>query len=190
MSGTTSLSELPNKVTLETKEIVGKRQAPQILSPKEVEEMVNHLEDGGTALPSRDVPVNVQHIRPDPQARAEYIPPPLRQQVAQRAAQRVQEVDYIKEHDTVENAIKKNEEKEVKQNSLDVLYDEIQTPLFVMLLFFVFQMPFFQKMMIRYLPSLFSKDGHPTFGGFIVKTLLFGVSFYSMNKAIFFLSEI
>ena len=138
MSGTTSLSELPNKVTLETKEIGGKRQPPKMLSPKEVEEMVSHLEGGGTGLPSRDPPVNIQHIRPDPRARPEYVPPPLQQQASQRAAQRVQENDYIKEHDTVENAIKKNAEKEVKQNSLDVLYDEIQTPLFVMLLFFVF----------------------------------------------------
>lgn len=188
MSGTTSLSELPNQITLETKEIKGKQ--PSMLSQKDVEEMVSHLEGGGTQLPPQDIPVNTQFARPDPQARPEYIPPPLQQQAVQREAQRVQEVDYIKEHDTIENAIKKNEENENKQNSLDILYDEIQTPLFVMLLFFIFQMPFFQKIMIRYLPSLFSKDGHPTFGGFIIKTLLFGISFYGMNKAIFFLSEV
>jgi len=61
------------------------------------------------------------------------------------------------------------------------MYDELQTPVMVMV-YFLFQLPFFQKSLTKYAPSLFSRDGNPKFSGFFVKTLMFGVSFYAITK--------
>ena len=53
----------------------------------------------------------------------------------------------------------------------------------------IFQMPFVKKQMQRLLPSLFTKDEHPTFGGYLLKTVLFGGTFYGIIKATKYLSE-
>lgn len=189
---TTNIDALPSQVTLETKEMP--KQSQQLLSNKDAQQMVENLQIASnqkvTSLPPRDVPMHTIQAALDPRTQANYIPPHLRQQAAQRAAQREAPVDYIQEHDTVQEVLQRNQKKEEKISNLDALYDEIQTPLFVMLLFFVFQMPFFQKIMIRFMPSLFSADGHPTFMGFLVKTLLFGLVFYGVQKTTHYLSEI
>jgi len=202
MNGTTSILELPttteikNQVRLETREMGKKPNSPppQILSNKDAETMVKQLQKASnekvTSLPTRDMPMNTARIVQDPRVKPNYIPPPLREQAARTAAQREEMTDYIKQHDTMHDIVKQNKEKEEKLSSLDILYNEIQTPLFVMVLFFIFQMPFFQKMMIKFLPSLFSQDGHPTFVGFLIKTLLFGLSFYGIQKGTILLSEI
>ena len=59
-----------------------------------------------------------------------------------------------------------------------------------MTLFFIFQMPFFQKKFQKLFPTLFLKDGHHTISGYLVKTALFGGFFYGINKATHYLSEV
>ena len=44
--------------------------------------------------------------------------------------------------------------------------------------------------MTKYAPSLFLRDGNPTFSGYFVKTLGFGVTYYLITKVIKQLSEI
>ena len=36
--------------------------------------------------------------------------------------------------------------------------------------------------MTKHAPSLFSRDGNPSFSGYFVKTLIFGVTFYGITK--------
>ena len=76
-----------------------------------------------------------------------------------------------------------------EQDRLDQLYEELQIPLMVMVLYFLFQMPFVKKQMQRLLPSLFTKDENPTFGGYLLKTAMFGGTFYGIIKATKYLSE-
>ena len=45
-------------------------------------------------------------------------------------------------------------------------------------------------MMVKSLPSLFSRDGNPSFSGYLLKTVVFGVSFYIITQATKQLSEI
>ena len=47
-----------------------------------------------------------------------------------------------------------------------------------------------QKALTKYAPSLFSRDGNPTFSGYFVKTLMFGVTYYVITKVTKQLSEI
>ena len=90
----------------------------------------------------------------------------------------------------MEDLIKQSQNKKVEQDRLDIMYEELQTPLMVMILFFLFQLPIFQKTMTKYAPSLFLRDGNPTFSGYFVKTLGFGVTYYLITKVIKQLSEI
>ena len=69
-----------------------------------------------------------------------------------------------------------------QQNSLDDMYNEIQTPLLLAVLYFLFQLPFFRKFLFSYFPILFSNDGNFNINGFIFSSVLFGLLFYTLNK--------
>jgi hypothetical protein len=69
-----------------------------------------------------------------------------------------------------------------QQNSLDDMYNEIQIPLLLAVLYFLFQLPFFRKFLFNYLPILFSNDGNLNINGFLFTSALFGITFYLVNK--------
>jgi uncharacterized membrane protein len=68
------------------------------------------------------------------------------------------------------------------QNSLDDVYNEIQTPLLLAVLYFLFQLPFFKNFLFNYFPVLFLKDGNYNINGFLFTSILFGLLFYLLNK--------
>ena len=98
--------------------------------------------------------------------------------------------NYIKEEDTYDSILKKNSLKKQNNDRLDLLYDELQLPILIMVLFFLFQMPFVQKKFSNMFPSLFLRDGNMTMGGYVTKTALFGVSFYLIMKLTKYASEL
>jgi hypothetical protein len=62
------------------------------------------------------------------------------------------------------------------------MYNEIQTPLLLAVLYFLFQLPFFKKNLFTYFPILFSVDGNLNINGFLFTSILFGLIFYMLNK--------
>ena len=69
-----------------------------------------------------------------------------------------------------------------RNNSLDEMYNEIQTPLLIAVLYFLFQLPIFKKMLYSYFPILFSTDGNLNINGFIFNSIIFGFIFYILDK--------
>jgi hypothetical protein len=127
--------------------------------------------NGATQLPSRDIPTTTTNITHDPHIQANYIPPPNPEQV-----------DYINNNEQIEDMINTYSINTIKNNSLDEMYSEIQTPLLLAVLFFLFQLPFFKKLLFSYFPVLFSNDGNYNLNGFIFTSILFGLLFYLCNK--------
>ena len=66
----------------------------------------------------------------------------------------------------------------------------MQMPILIMVLFFMFQMPFTQKKFLQIFPSMFKKDGNMKMTGYLLKTSLFGLSFYIIMKLSKYASEI
>jgi hypothetical protein len=208
MNGTTSISALPNdatqnKVVLNVEEQPMKHspqgpppmatqqnnnllptvkapppaQAPmQQMSADNANAITNALSNSmPTNMPNRDIQMNTQQQQ-DPYSHPNYIP-------------ESEMDDYIENDDTLYNMMNKGQVAENEQDRLDEIYEELQIPLMVMVLYFLFQMPFVKKHLQRLLPSLFTKDEHPTFGGYLLKTVLFGGTFYGIIKATKYLSE-
>ena len=128
-----------------------------------ISQLVSGLQQAGgaTLLPSRDVPINTVDVSTDEQVQPNYVPPvPV-------------SVDYIGDHDT---------DARVHTQSLDAMYDELQTPLLVAILFFVFQLPAFRKLQNRYAPFLFMSDGNLSLSGFIMNSAAFGAMFYFISR--------
>jgi len=140
------------------------------LDQSTINQIVNGLQQasasGATQLQSRDISQNTEGLTNDAQIQANYIPPTIPNQS-----------DYIEDSYTHQQYIQPSDK-------LDELYNEIQMPLFLSILYFLFQLPIVKKQLCAYLPILFSKDGNMNIHGFIVTSLLFGISFYSVNKSI------
>jgi hypothetical protein len=126
---------------------------------------------GATQLPSRDIPQNTTSITHDPQIQPNYIPPPKPEQM-----------DYINNAEQPEDMINNYNMNTLRNSSLDEMYNEIQTPLLLGVLFFLFQLPFFKKFLFSYFPVLFSNDGNLNINGFLFTSVLFGLMFYLCNK--------
>jgi len=149
------------------------------LSQESIHQIVQGLQQAGNAtqLPTRDIHTNNSQIVQDEQVKPNFIPP-------------TENNNYIEEDTTMEQLIKQGQIKEQEQDRLDALYDELQMPILIMILFFFFQLPYFQKNMIKFVPSLFNNDGNPSLSGYFLKTVLFGLSFYSITKLTRYLSNI
>jgi hypothetical protein len=124
---------------------------------------------GATMLPSRDIPMTTESITSDPQIHPNYLPP-IREDYIANAGDSVGQVvnDYNRNMN--------------RTNSLDDMYNELQTPILLAVLYFLFQLPLFRRYMFNYFPVLFSKDGNMNVNGYVFNSVLFGLLFYLLNK--------
>jgi len=145
------------------------------LDQSTISQIVNGLQQaslaGATQLPSRDIPLQTEQLTNDAQIQPNYIPPPPQKQR-----------DYINDMN-IDN-INDYYRDDKNQNSLDSLYDELQAPLLLAVLYFLFQLPFFKKTVFKYLPFFCNTDGNYNFNGLIFTCALFGFIYYSLSKTV------
>lgn len=198
MSDTTNIFDLPTdpvgggNITLNASEnVVQKPMRQQQIQPQQmpnqgqtpnfsldqttISQIVSGLQQaataGATQLPSRDIPMNTSGHSNDAQVQPNYIPTHER------------EADYIKDYEQTSDDMIDNYNRNVnRSNSLDEMYNEIQTPLLLAVLYFLFQLPFFRRFLFKYFPVLFSNDGNFNINGFMFSSVLFGILFYFLNK--------
>ena len=139
--------------------------------------MINDLQKasqtGATSLPSRDIPMNTHQLVQDEQIQPNFVPE--------------ENNDYIGNNLIIDNTVNQNNQ---NINRLEELYNNIQTPVLLSILYFIFQLPIFKKYMYKYLPSLFGKDGNQNIYGYILYSLFFGISYVFIINLINKLNEI
>lgn len=189
MSESTSILDLPtdpvgggnisNNITLNASEglpqqIQTLQQGGLSLDQTTISQIVNGLQqasvNGATKLPSRDIPMTTSGLSTDPYIQPNYVPTMPNNE------------DYIKNYERAEDMVDSYNRNTNRQNSLDDMYNEIQTPLLLSVLYFLFQLPIFRKMMFHYLPILYSNDGNLNINGLLFMSILFGLLFYMLNK--------
>jgi len=187
-SDSTSIMDLPTdpvgggsiggNISLSANEKIGPGPSSGIpigvsLDQTTIQQIVNGLQQasstGATQLPSRDIPRNTESIMHDPQVQQNYIPPASTK-------------DYITEEEDNEDIINNYNKNEKNNDNLDQLYNEIQIPLLIAVLYFMFQLPIFKRHLYRFFPVLFSKDGNINLYGFIFTSSLFGMLYYFLSK--------
>jgi hypothetical protein len=145
------------------------------LDQSTISQIVNGLQQasiaGATMLPSRDIPQTTQNLTHDPHVQANYIPPPSNK-------------DYINDYNDDDNDEMVNNYQKVERmkNSLDSIYDEIQAPLLLSILYFLFQLPVVRKTLGKYIPLLCSNDGNYNINGLIFTCALFGFIYFMLSK--------
>jgi hypothetical protein len=190
-NSTTSISDLPtdpvgggnipsniNLIAKESSNVsnnVVSQNNPVSLDQTTINQIVNGLQQasasGITQLPSRDIPMNTNNIVIDPGVQPNFVPPPP-----------PDHVDYIKNYNEGVDIINDYNKNIREKDNLDDLYSEIQTPLLLAVLFFLFQLPFFRKYLFKYFPVLFSSDGNLNINGYLFISTLFGLFYYLLQK--------
>ena len=191
-NGTTSIDSLPispqtqNNIQLEMTENVRvdnpsqqlqkAREEDPATKQRNLNQFVTGLQQasssGMTALPSRDIPQSQDHLTQDPQMKPNFIP--NNQAMG----------DYILNHQTSEDIIRENARRQTKTDSLDELYNEMQIPILIGVLYFLFQLPVVRKNIFKYVPSLFHKDGNYNLSGYILNSVMFAGLYFTMTKGI------
>lgn len=148
-----------------------------------INQIVNGLQkasvNGLTQLPSRDIPRTTETITNDAQIQPNFIPQPNPSQMQEDYIQKMQQSNQ-----SMNEIIDEHNKKANFSSSLDNLYDEIQTPLLLTILFFIFQLPIFKKYLFLYVPFLFFNDGNYNIKGYLTISILFGCIYYFCNKVI------
>ncbi len=173
---TTNINDLPSEGNKGNISLVVNEQqnsVPQMaLDQSTISQIVNGLQQaslsGATSLPSRDIPLNTEQLTSDVQTQPNYIPQPTTQ-------------DYINDmNDNIHNYYNQ----ETNKNSLDSIYDEIHIPLLLAILYFLFQLPFFKKILFKYFPFFCHNDGNYNFNGLMFTCGLFGLIYYTLSKIV------
>ena len=188
MTDTTSIVDLPldptgggnANIAISANENIINSSIPNsslTLDQSTISQIVNGLQQasssGFTQLPSRDISQNTNHIVQDPNVQPNYIPQP------------VNKSDYIKEYESNDKIVNNYNKSYENNNRLEDVYSEIQAPLLLAIIYFLFQLPVFRKSLFQYIPFLFSKDGNYNINGYIFTSITFGTVFYLLNKIIF-----
>jgi hypothetical protein len=126
-------------------------------------------------LPSRDLPIDEDEYLHDEEITANYIP-----------KVRFKD-DYVKDYEEVTTEkILQRERKKKNDSWVDALLNDLQVPLLITMLFFLFQMPavntiFFKRFAFL---SIYNSDGNINFFGIALKSIIFGGIFYCLQKTV------
>jgi hypothetical protein len=147
------------------------------LDPNTINQIVNELHQatlsGSTKLASRDIPIDTLPIQQDVETSPNFVP-----EVSEERK------NYIPDEDDLETIVKKQDIKTNHQNNIENMYNELQTPILLGVLYFLFQLPIFKKLLYQTFPSLFMNDGNLSINGYIFYSALFSIVFYFLNRLV------
>ena len=144
MADSTNICDLPTNtqpnITLETTDntvqtamqsnVPTNSQAPVQLSSTDINKIVEGIQTASannmTSLPTRDIPMSQNNITNDPQVQPNFVP-----KTNGGYIEKIQDEQSL--------MYKQQQQQQTDYNRLDSLYDELQTPILVSILFFLFQ---------------------------------------------------
>ena len=208
--GTTSIDSLPispqtaDNIRLDTfeknvqvsnpiQQLQQERDNDPAIMQKNLNQFVSGIQQasaaGMTTLPSRDIPQNQSHIAQDVNIQPNYIPQPQMLGGNGSNGSNGSNGDYIRDQQTNDDIIRAQAHRQEKKNMVDQLYDELQMPVLIGILYFLFQLPAVQKQLCKIIPALFNKAGNPNLSGYIFTSATFAGVFFALTKSMRFLEK-
>jgi hypothetical protein len=147
---------------------VQQAQQSQQQLQQEMNTLVSNIQqasaNGGTGLPSRDIPQNTTHLAIDHQVQ--------QNNVVNDSS------DYLKHMPNLDNTLENRVRvKNIRDNKKYIL-EEIQIPLLVSLLFVIFQMPVSKQFFKKTFKFLYNNENNYTLKGYIFMSVIFGAAYY------------
>lgn len=207
MSDTTSIDDLPlssqnpnsghrnNGSPLIYSPNIGVEQGPAHVPGNMMNEVMQGVQrasaNGMTMIPTRDIPMNPNSFTHDDQARPNYVPQPKSVHFSDGvdAGAGDSDFDYIKDHTSMESIISANARESNQLDTLESIYYDIQMPILVGVMYFIFQMPIFRAQLLHFIPSLFGDDGNFKMIGLTATSAMFALIFFVIMKLLNKLGE-
>ena len=90
--------------------------------------------------------------------------------------------DYIKDHASMESIVRANARQSNQIDTIEAIYYDLQMPILIGVLYFIFQMPVFRAQLLHFLPSLFGEDGNFKIVGLTATSAMFAGTFFVIMK--------
>ncbi len=139
-------------------------QMPQQMQPMQ-QPMQQYIPQGNTELPARDIPQHTAAHTIDPTTMPSYLP--------SQGPQYIADPQYA------------SAPTNPKQYEIS---DEFKIPILLFVLYYLFQLPLVNTMILRIFPDMLNATGHLTSTGTIVKSMLFGAFYYIFIKGLIYFS--
>ena len=136
----------------------------------------NLMQNGSMDLPSRDIPITTNHITQDMNIQPNFIPSGQNNYINNQVSQ-----DMINEYNKQQNNIGSN---------TDYIYEQLKIPLIITILFYLFNQKFINNFLLSNFPILFTSDQNIKKSGIFLKSILFGLAYFSLDKLIQHFSKI
>jgi len=131
---------------------------------------------GQYELPGRDIPQSTEHYATDVAIKQNYIPPPPRID------------DYLRDTEIITNKrIKKHQEKQKRSAHLMDILGDLQFSIYLAFLFLLFQLPIINVILYGTFVKFnlfFYPDGNLNFYGILLKSVLFGILYFILQKGV------
>lgn len=151
------------------------QQQPTTLHPDTINQLINGLQQanisGATQLQSRDLPMETQPLQMDEECKPSFVPSSDEKYISEDKEQEIQNIVHNYEHDNK------------KYNYLGQIFEKLQTPILLGILFYIFQLQWIKLYLFRIFPTLFAQDGNITTNGLILYSILFAFSYYFINES-------
>lgn len=176
MGDTTDISQLPDDLNAPFPPLAPTPTAADgKLNQEQMSQLINGLQQamlsGNTLLPSAHIPMNTTPYTQDPNSVANHIPTPM--------AENNNPVKYIPTEE-LPTELQKMHSMNLKSNLN--LYDTLQIPVLIVLLYFLFQLPFLKRQIQVIFPKLFGNDGNFNIYGLVFTSCLYGTCYTMLQK--------
>ena len=135
--------------------------------------MGDGMQSAPPAMMNRGVPQDTTAYQHDEQVIANHIPMPKLT------------TDYLREYEEKLKSLSVEHQKAKHQESLlTSVYDEMQIPILIGVMFFMFQMPFVNSAMFKYLSfmKIYNEDGNLNLYGMVFKSIVFGLLYFGFIR--------
>ena len=132
---------------------------------------------GATVLPSRDIPQQTLLRQQDDHIKPGFVPGASESN------------DYIGNILNKEKVLQDNQRKQNHADNMDYIYQSLQLPVLVGVVYFLFQLPVVRKNLLTFLPNLFNKDGSAKLSGYIFNSIMFASFYALLVKGIVYLQD-
>jgi hypothetical protein len=168
---TTNLNDLPNNENNITMTV--EQPNSNIVESNTLNEVVSGIQEasrgGMLELPSRDIPQAPSNVQVDEKVNTNFIP---------------KTEDYIGLQESKEEILEKERKEENQKNNIDFLFNELNSYVLMALVYFLFQLPFVNKYIYKYIPFCFHGDGNLNVQGILFKSILFSALIYLIDKSV------
>ena len=174
-TGVTNINELPSGDNIQLSVEEKSNSGQQSINMNDIFKEIQSNGKTGN-IPSRDIPINTNNVTLDETSKPNYVP---------KHEYYINDDDFESSNEIIETKRKKDN----RNSSIETLYEELQIPILLGVIYFLFQLPIFNNLLAKYLTFTFDIDGTLNLSGIVLKSVLYALIYFILSKVLVNISE-